>query len=155
MKNLQEYISETISKSKGSEMEKINDNDITNIRSSSTFNDVIDMKKLYNDIETKYGKTPQTESEAMVIQITNTPLIKADYDAIKKLKDEENPQKRNEVVDRIFKNVFSDYLIPNKKFNFYYNKSFRGYYMDLGISYIENIRGKLTPLSATICAFNI
>ena len=155
MKNLQEYISETISKIKGSEMEKINDNDITNIRSSSTFNDVIDMKKLYNDIETKYGKTPQTESEAMVIQITNTPLIKADYDSIKKLKDEENPQKRNEVVDRIFKNVFSDYLIPNKKFNFYYNKSFHGYYMDLGISYIENIRGKQTPLSATICAFNI
>lgn len=155
MKNLQEYISETISKSNGSEMKKINDNDITNIRSSSTFNDVIDMKKLYKDIETKYSKTPQTESEAMVIQITNTPLIKADYDAIKKLKDEENPQKRNEVVDRIFKNVFSDYLIPNKKFNFYYNKSFRGRYMDLGISYIENIRGKLTPLSATICAFNI
>ena len=155
MKNLQEYISETISKSNCSEMEKINNNDITNIRSSSTFNDVIDMKKLYNDIETKYGKTPQTESEAMVIQITNTPLIKVDYDAIKKLKDEENPQKRNEVVDRIFKNVFSDYLIPNKKFNFYYNKSFHGYYMDLGISYIENIRGKQTPLSATICAFNI
>lgn len=155
MKNLQEYISETISKSNGSEMEKINDSDITNIRSSSTFNDVINMKKLYNDIETKYGKTPQTESEAMVIQITNTPLIKADYDAIKKLKDEENPQKRNEVIDRIFKNVFSDYLIPNKKFNFYYNKSFHGYYMDLGISHIENIRGKQTPLSATICAFNI
>lgn len=155
MKNLQEYISETISKGNGSEMEKISDNDITNIRSSSTFNDVIDMKKLYKDIEKEYGKTPQTESEAMVIKITNTPLTKADYDAIKKLKDEENPQKRNEVIDRIFKNVFSDYLIPNKKFNFYYNKSFHGYYMDLGISYIENIRGKQTPLSGTICAFNI
>lgn len=155
MKNLQEYISESILKSTGSGMEKIDAHDITNIRSSSTFNDVIDMKKLYKDIEKKYGKKPQTESEAMVIKITDTPLIRVDYDAIKRLKDETDPQKRNVVVDRIFKKVFSDYLIPNKKFNFYYNKSFYGHYMDLGIHVNHKQGGKQIPLSATICAFNI
>ena len=155
MKKLQEYISESILKSTGSGMEKIDAHDITNIRSSSMFNDVIDMKKLYKDIEKKHGKKPQTEAEAMVIKITDTPLIRVDYDAIKRLKDESNPQKRNDVVDKIFKKVFSDYLIPNKKFNFYYSKSFHGKFMDLGISYFENIKGKLTPLSAAICAFNI
>ena len=113
MKNLQEYISESILKSTGSGMERIDAHDITNIRSSSTFNDVIDMKKLYKDIEKKYGKKPQTEAEAMVIKITDTPLIRVEYDAIKRLKDESDPQKRNVVVDRIFKKVFSDYLIPN------------------------------------------
>ena len=51
MKNLKEYISESILKSTGSGMERIDAHDITNIRSSSTFNDVIDMKKLYKDIE--------------------------------------------------------------------------------------------------------
>ena len=155
MKKLQEYISESILKSTGSGMEKIDAHDITNIRSSSMFNDVIDMKKLYKDIEKKHGKKPQTEAEAMVIKITDTPLIRVDYDAIKRLKDESNPQKRNDVVDKIFKKVFSDYIIPNKKFNFYYSKSFHGKFMDLGISYFENIKGKLTPLSAAICAFNI
>ena len=153
MKNLQEYISESILKSTGSGMAKIDAHDITNIRNSSTFNDVIDMKKLYKDIEEKYGKKPQTEAEAMVIKITDTPLIRTDYDAIKRLKDESEPQKRNEVVDRIFKKVFSDYLIPNKKFNFYYSKSFSGRYMDLGIH--VNHRGKQMSLSATICALNI
>lgn len=152
MKNLQEYISESILKSTGSGMAKIDAHDITNIRSSSTFNDVIDMKKLYKDIEKKYGKKPQTESEAMVIKITDTPLIRIDYDAIKRLKNEPDPQKRNEVVDRIFKKVFSDYLIPNKKFNFYYSKSFYGKYMDLGI-HVNS--GKAMSLSATICALNI
>ena len=152
MKNLQEYISESILKSTGSGMTKIDAHDITNIRSSSTFNDVIDMKKLYKDIEKKHGKKPQTEAEAMVIKITDTPLIRVDYDAIKRLKDESNPQKRNEVVDRIFKQVFSDYLIPNKKFNFYYSKSFHGKYMDLGI-HVNS--GKAMSLSAAICALNI
>lgn len=155
MKNLQEYISESILKSTGSGMEKIDAHDITNIRNSSEFNDVIDMKKLYKDIEKKYGKKPQSEAEAMVIKITDTPLIRVDYDAIKKLKDESNSTKRNDVVDKIFKQVFRDYLIPNKKFNFYYNKSFHGYYMDLGISTIEKKEGKIIPLSATICALNI
>ena len=88
MKNLQEYISESILKSTGSGMERIDAHDITNIRSSSTFNDVIDMKKLYKDIEKKHSKKPQTEAEAMVIKITDTPLIRVDYDAIKRLKDE-------------------------------------------------------------------
>jgi hypothetical protein len=155
MKNLQEYISESILKSTGSGMERIDAHDITNIRISSTFNDVINMKKLYKDIEKKYGKKPQTESEAMVIKITDTPLIGVDYDAIKKLKHEPDSQKRNEVVDRIFKKVFSDYIRPNKEFNFYYNKSFRGTYMDLGISSIVTYRGKQIPMSATICALNI
>lgn len=155
MKNLVEYISESILKSTGSGMEKIDANDITNIRNSSMFNDVIDMKKLYKDIKKKYGKRPQTEAEAMVIKITDTPLIRVDYNAIKRLKDESDPQKRNEVVDRIFKKVFSDYLIPDKKFNFYYNKSFSGYYMDLGIHVNHRYRGKQIPLSATICALNI
>jgi len=155
MKNLQEYISESILKSTGSGMERIDAHDITNIRNSSMFNDVIDMKKLYKDIEKKHGKKPQTEAEAMVIKITDTPLIRVDYDAIKRLKDESNPQKRNDVVDNIFKKVFSDYLIPNKKFNFYYSKSFSGRYMDLGISTIVKQRGKLIPMSATICALNI
>lgn len=152
MKNLQEYISESILKSTGSGMEKIDAHNITNIRNSSTFNDVIDMKKLYKDIEKKHGKKPQTEAEAMVIKIIDTPLIRVDYDAIKRLKDESDPQKRNEVVDRIFKKVFSDYLIPNKKFNFYYSNSFHGKYMDLGI-HVNS--GKAMSLSATICALNI
>lgn len=153
MKNLQEYISESILKSTGSGMERIDAHDITNIRISSTFNDVINMKKLYKDIEKKYGKKPQTEPEAMVIKITDTPLIRTDYDAIKRLKYESDPQKRNEVVDRIFKKVFSDYIRPNKQFNFYYSPSFSGKYMDLGIH--VNYRGNQMPLSATICAFNI
>ena len=106
-------------------------------------------------MEGKYGKKPQTEAEAMVIKITDTPLIRVDYDAIKRLKDESNPQKRNDVVDKIFKKVFSDYIIPNKVFNFYYSKSFSGRYMDLGISTIVKQRGKLIPFSATICALNI
>lgn len=152
MKNLQEYISESILKSTGSGMEKIDAHDITNIRSSSTFNDVIDMKKLYRNIEKKYGKKPQTHAEAMVIKIIDTPLIRVDYDSIKRLKDETDPQKRNTVVDRIFKKVFSDYLIPNKKFNFYYSKSFSGKSMELGI-YV-NIE-KQMPLFATICELNI
>ena len=155
MKNLQEYISESILKSTGSGMERIDAHDITNIRSSSTFNDVIDMKKLYKDIEKKYGKKPQTEAEAMVIKITDTPLIRADYDAIKRLKEESDPQKRNDIVDRIFKRVFSDYLIPNKKFNFYYSNSFHRKYIDLGVSSFVNQRGKIIPMSATICALNI
>lgn len=152
MKNLKEYISESILKSTGSGTEKIDAYDITNIRSSQTFNHVIDMKKLYKDIEKKHGKKPRTHAEAMVIKIIDTPLIRADYDAIKRLKDESNPQKRNEVVDRIFKKVFSDYFIPNKKFNFYYSKSFSGKSMELGI-YVN--REKQMPLIATICEINI
>jgi hypothetical protein len=152
MKNLQEYISESILKSTGSGMEKIDAHDITNIRNSSTFNDVIDMKKLYKDIEKKHGKKPQYEAEAMVIKITDTPLIRADYDAIKRLKNESNPQNRNEVVDRIFKEVFSDYLIPNKKFNFYYSTTL-GDHMDLGI-HLDR-REKHMSLSETICSLNI
>ena len=40
----------------------------------------------YKDIEKKHGKKPQTEAEAMVIKITDTPLIRVDYDAIKSLR---------------------------------------------------------------------